>query len=86
MVLHEARIGDSVIGCWGANAAAGFLHYHGKDEAVVDECGGSDELDGFVHVYNFLVGVEINVELVARPFHVPSAVVEPGRSSVRRDQ
>ena len=84
MVLHEARIGDSVIGCRRADTAAGFLNYHSKDEAVVNESGGGDELDGFVHIYDFLTGVEVDVELAARLFHVPSAVVEPGRSSVRR--
>lgn len=84
MVLHDARIRDSVIGCRGADTAARFLHYYRKDEAVVDKCGSGDELDGFVHVYDFLVGVEVDVKLVARPFHVPSAVVEPGRFSIKR--
>ena len=77
MVLHEARIGDSVIGCWSADTAAGFLHYYCKDEAVVNECGGGDELNGFVHVYDFLVGVEVDLELVTGLFHVPNAVIEP---------
>lgn len=65
MVLHEARIRDSVIGCWGADTAPRFLHYYCKNEAVVDKCGGGNELDGFVHVDNLLVGVEGDFELAA---------------------
>ena len=84
MVLHEARIGNSVIGCRGANTAARLLQYCCKDKAVVDECRGGNKLDGFVHVYDFLLGVEGDVELAAGLFHVPSAVIEPCRSSVRR--
>ncbi len=80
MILHQARIGDSVIGCWGADTAAGFLHHYSKDEAVVDECGGGGELDGFVHIHDLFMGVKVDVELAARLFHVPSAIVEPGRS------
>ena len=57
MVLHEARVRDAVIGCWGADTAAGFLHYNCKNEAVVNERGGGDKLNGFVHVHDFLVGV-----------------------------
>ena len=83
MVLHDAWIRDSVIGCWGADTATGFLHYYCKDEAMVDKCGGGDELDGVVHVYDLLVGVEFNAELATRLFHMPSAVVESGHSSVR---
>ena len=85
VILHEARIGDSVIRCWGSDTAAGLLHYYCKNEAVIDKCGGGDELDGFIYVYDFLVSIEVDVELAARPFHVPSAVVEPGRSSVTRN-
>lgn len=83
MILHEAWIGHSVIGCWGADTAAGLLHYHRKDEAVIDKCGGGDELDGFIYVFDFLVSIEVNVELAARPLHVPSAAIEPDRASVR---
>ena len=65
MILHQARIGHSVIGCRGADTAAGFLHYYSKDEAVVDECGGGGELDGFVQIHDLLMDVEVDVELAA---------------------
>ncbi len=79
MVLHDSRIRDAIIGCWGADTAAGFLHYYCEDEAVVNVCSGGDKLNGFVHLHDLLVGVEVDFELVARLFHLPSAVIEPGR-------
>ena len=86
MVLHQTRVRDSVIGRWGAYTAAGFLHYYCKNEAMVDESSRGDILDRVVHVCKFLLGVEIDIELAACLFHVPSTVVEPAQSSVRRDQ
>lgn len=42
VVLHEARVDDAAVGDGRAHAAAGFLHYDGEDEAVVDAGGGGD--------------------------------------------
>lgn len=39
MILHQARVGDTVVCRRGAHAAGGFLHDYGEDEARVE--GGS---------------------------------------------
>lgn len=45
MGLHEAWVNDAVVGCWGANAAIGFLHYDSEDEASVNASGFGNGLN-----------------------------------------
>lgn len=65
MVLHEARVLHGAEGRIDANAAAGFLHNDGEDEAVVDERLLRDLLDAVVDVLDFVAAVVRHAELVA---------------------
>lgn len=55
--LHQARVGDGEGGGADADAAVGFFHDDGEDEARVDRGGGGDLEDGFVEVLGFGGGV-----------------------------
>lgn len=76
MVLHDPRVLDSVIGGRGTDAAAGFLHDDGEDEAVVDEGFVGDFLDGGVDVCGLVFGVGLLVVDAAGAGEMVSVVVE----------
>lgn len=63
--LHQTGIGDAVVCGWGADAAVGFLHDDGEDEALVYSGGLGDGLDGRLEGFAFLVGVVFLSEALA---------------------
>ena len=64
VVLHQAGIGNAVGGGGDADAAAGLLKDNGEDEAVVNQGGGGDGLDGVVDGSHFGGGVVCESVLV----------------------
>lgn len=84
MGLHEARVEDGVLGCDDADAACGFLHDDGEDEARVDAARGGDLLDAGFHLGDFGAGVVGDAPLRAGVFHLGLVVGEPGVVVVSR--
>lgn len=77
VILHQARIADSIIRCWDPHASAGFLHYDGKNEAVVNLRFQCDLLNRVVDGTNFWPGIVGLAVLTAGGEHERFVIVEP---------
>lgn len=77
VILHQARIADSIIRCWDPHTSAGFLHHNGKNEAVVNLRFQCDLLNRVVNSTNFRSGIVGLVELTAGGEHEGLVFIEP---------
>jgi hypothetical protein len=64
--LHQTWVLHAVVGRRDADAALGFLHHDGEDEALINAGRLSNGLNGGLDVGGLLVGVVVLAELCAR--------------------
>lgn len=57
MGLHEAGVGDTVVGGGNTDAALALLHHDGEDEALIDTGGLGSGLDGVGDILNLGIRV-----------------------------
>lgn len=77
VILHQARIADSIIRCWDPHTSARFLHDDGKNEAVVNLRFRCDFLNRVVNSTNFRSGIVGLVVLTAGGEHERLVFIEP---------
>lgn len=84
VILHQAWVAYSVVGCLDTDTAVGLLHHNRKDEAVVDACGIGSFLNAVVDGSNLRAAVVGNrrVHVLASMEHLVLVVVEPRHISI----
>ena len=78
--LHYAWVTNTVISCWSANAASGFLERNGENETVVEFSSRSCGLDGIIYLASLVRRVICLTELSTGTPHQAFVVVEPSSS------
>lgn len=76
MILHQARVANTVVGGPNADTATRLLHDDGKDETVVDASGSGSSLDTVPNGSDLWAAVVGNAHPVARREHLVLVVVE----------
>lgn len=79
VILHQAWVAYSVVGCLDADTAVRLLHHNSKDETVVNTCSIGSLLDAVINSSNFGAAVVGNggVHVLASMEHLVLVVVEP---------